>query len=394
MERKFQILSGLLKAYESEDGEPRLKTTASSTVQDHGKDRMFPSAIEQMAASAQQNMTIFLNHSYSVPEDVLGSVENAEIRQAGSGPDGAIYDLDFDVRVNKTNPRAIKTWEAIKSGVKLGTSIGAIVKDWDKNAEGGWDIKAVELLEASIVGIPANPRSWVHYAVKALTESETVATTSGTVNLNITSPVTTTGNWDSSQWTLFKSEAEAEEADDADEDEDEEAIDKAMCPGCNKAEGDCTCPEGCECGRKDTTPELVKDQSSEAVDELTVESSAQEADDSAPEDAPEADDPEPEVNLASIDPEIFRQVVDSVEFFATKVTELEAELDDERETRRLAQEALDTANANLELAKQIIDTITDLPLPRKARIDAAVSAFHDRLSGVYGKDFLKMLENK
>lgn len=379
MERKFQILSGLLKAYESEDGEPRLKTTASSTVQDHGKDRMFPSAIERMANSAKQNMTIFLNHKYEVPEDVLGSVENAEIRQAGSGPDGTIYDLDFDVRVNKTNPRAVKTWEAIRSGVKLGTSIGALVKDWEKNTDGGWDIKDVELLEASIVGIPANPRSWVHYAVKSLEDAVAVEPT--TINLTALAAVP------------FVSEVEATVVATI----DTEITDKAMCPGCSKSESDCSCAEGCECGKKDTEPELIKDEPSEATNELTVDSSAQEADEAAPEAAPEADTPEADKALVFHSPEdseIFKQVLDSVEFFATKVTELETELEEERDTRRSAQEALDDAQANLEIAKQIIDTIADLPLPRKARMNAAVTEFRARVEGVYGEDFLKMLENK
>ena len=72
---KFNIVTGLLKAYEAGDGVKRLKTTASSTVLDLGGDQMELSALQSMATTAQQNMTIFLNHKYQVPEDVLGSVE-------------------------------------------------------------------------------------------------------------------------------------------------------------------------------------------------------------------------------------------------------------------------------------------------------------------------------
>jgi len=380
MERKFQILSGLLKAYESEDGTPRLKTTASSTIQDHGKDRMFPSAISRMAETAKDNMTIFLNHSYEVPEDVLGSVENTEIRQAGSGPDGVIYDLDFDVRVNATNPRALKTWEAIKAGVKLGTSIGAIVKDWEKNAEGGWDIKDVELLEASIVGIPANPRSWVHYAVKSL-ESETI-TPASTQNLMFSPSLTTSGT--SSTITLLEVVKNLEV---------EEVIEKAMCPGCDNPEGDCSCSEGCECGKKEQSPELIKDQSSEAADELTPEASAQEADDSAPEAAPQADEPAEEATIeASADPYVIK-LGQHIESLVNRIKELLDEVEEEREIRLEMQERLDDAEANLAIAKQIVDRIADLPLPRKARMQA-VNEFRSRVSGIYGEDFLKMLETE
>lgn len=361
MDRKFQILSGLLKAYEADDGKPRLKTTASSTVQDHGRDRMFLSAIEQMAASAKENMTIFLNHSYEVPEDVLGSVEDVEIRQAGTGPDGIIYDLDFDVRVNETNPRAMSTWAAIRSGVKLGTSIGAIVRDWDKNSDGGWDIKAVDLMEASIVGIPANPRSWVHYAVKSLeaADPETITVITASTGASTTS--------DSSSITF-----------------------KALCPECDHPEDEC----GADCAcQKETTPELVKEQPGEASNEPTLEASAQEAEISAPEAAPQADAPEQEATIvAAVEPDTLK-IAEHIETLVSRIKSLLGEVEEEREIRLELQERLDEADANLMVAKQIIERIADLPLPRKARMQA-VAEFNSRVSGVYGEDFLKMLENE
>lgn len=389
MDPKFKITSGLLKAYKSEeDGSRRLKTTASSTIQDHGKDRMSLNAINRMAASAKENMTIFLNHSYTVPEDVLGSVEDAVVREAGRGPDGVIYDLDFDVRVNEANPRAVNTWDAIESGTKLGTSIGAIVKDYDKNTDGGWDINDVELLEASIVGIPANPRSWVHYARKALElnaeepeddepeedgEGTAEVTYSNEEAIRITGTFTTSDQW----------------------------VETSMCPGCNKSEADCTCSDGCECGKKDQEPELIKDEPSEATDELD-EASAQEAE-ADPESA-EADPAGDEVSLAAeverakeiANPETdadWLKLAEYVNDFASKVAALSTELEEEREIRYELQQRVDDAEANLQVAKQIIDMVADLPLPRKSRMDKAVSEFRTRLGGVYSAEFLKMLEN-
>src|SRR5690348_14563083 len=55
-------------------------------------------------------------------------------------------------------------------GVKIGTSVGAVVGAHKKNDEGGMDIEHVELLEASMVGIPMNQRSWVQKAAKAIAE--------------------------------------------------------------------------------------------------------------------------------------------------------------------------------------------------------------------------------
>jgi HK97 family phage prohead protease len=165
----FRIYSGLLKAYE-QDGRKMLRTTASSSVADLSKDEILPSAIHQMADRARNNLTIFLNHEYRVPEDVLGSVETATVVQRGVDNIGSpIFDLDFDLVVNESNPRALQTYAAIENGVQLGTSIGAIVRHATKKKDGGYRVDDIELLEASIVGIPANPRSWVHYAVKSLT---------------------------------------------------------------------------------------------------------------------------------------------------------------------------------------------------------------------------------
>jgi hypothetical protein len=135
---------------------------------------MTDNAIAKMEQSAKSNMTIFLNHSYEVPEDVAGSVVSAWSTKDASetAADGnPIALLHFEISVNEQNERAVKAWSAIQGGTKLGLSIGAMIPDggatWDKQA-GGYIIDDIELLETSIVGIPANPKSWVEYAVKSI----------------------------------------------------------------------------------------------------------------------------------------------------------------------------------------------------------------------------------
>jgi len=178
---KFQIFSGILKASRSADGRMRLHGVASSTTKDLHGDTMEQSALEDMERAANNNLTIFLNHSYDVPEDVAGSVEGARMQTRGADHVGnPNYDLDFDILVNDANPRAVKAFEAIERGTKLGLSIGALIPDGgairDKKS-GSYLIQHVELLETSLVGIPANPRSWVEYAAKSLRATEKDATT-------------------------------------------------------------------------------------------------------------------------------------------------------------------------------------------------------------------------
>lgn len=167
--KKFTIgFVETLKAFGGEgDGKRRLHGIASSTVKDRHGDIITLSAIEKMAASAK-GMTVFFNHDYTVPESVAGTVEKAEVRQHPSDPD--IFDLVYDIVVNEANPRAINSWESMSKGTRLGLSIGArIPKDGaTKNADGAYTISDIELLETSIVGVPASPRSWVDYAVKSL----------------------------------------------------------------------------------------------------------------------------------------------------------------------------------------------------------------------------------
>ena len=169
MEPKFKIFAPMLKASMGSDGKKRLHGIASSTIKDRHGDTMALSALADMERSASNNMTIFLNHSYNVPEDVAGYVEHAAIHQHPTDLD--IHDLALDIVVNEKNDRAVKAWEAIDGGTMLGLSIGAMIPDGGATRDrksGTYAIDHVELLETSLVGVPANPRSWVEYAVKSL----------------------------------------------------------------------------------------------------------------------------------------------------------------------------------------------------------------------------------
>jgi hypothetical protein len=176
----FKLFSGALKAYtDKESGRKRVRCTASSTVEDLHGDEIDVSCVMSMANQAMaKGMTIFLNHEYKVPEDIFGKTIHAQAQKQGTDPKSLkdVWDLDLDTEVNESNPRAIETWEAIQGGITVGVSIGAMIRDWEfrdakKQWEGGLLIKDVELLEASMVGIPANPRSWVKQAARSIRRS-------------------------------------------------------------------------------------------------------------------------------------------------------------------------------------------------------------------------------
>lgn len=178
---EFQIFTGALSVLTKDlgDGTQKkvLRGTASSSIKDHHGDEFTPGAIAKMADSAKRSgMTIFLNHKYSVPEDVFGSTLDAAYMTRQEGMD-AFADMDLEIGINEANPRALATVDALENGTRLGISVGCIVKEWhprdakDRFGMDGMIIDDAELLEASIVGIPANPRSWVQGAVKALRKS-------------------------------------------------------------------------------------------------------------------------------------------------------------------------------------------------------------------------------
>ncbi len=183
----FKLYTSALKAYTAENGELHVLGTTSSTIRDLHGDEMTLSALKSMEETAKQNMTVFLNHNYNVPDDIFGSVTDARIVKRYDQESGQdVYDLDVDVRVvgEDENPLAMKTYRAIKRGVKLGLSIGAKVdKVSKKKGDGGEDtyvIESVKLLETSVVGIPANQRSYLQNALKSLKQAEQ----SGEIQIN------------------------------------------------------------------------------------------------------------------------------------------------------------------------------------------------------------------
>lgn len=403
---KFEFKAiGALKAVKSADGKMRLHGIASSTTRDLHGDVMTESALQDMEDSANQNLTIFLNHDYNVPEDVGGSVERAtratrDVDHSGN-PN---VDLLLDIVIDETNPRAVQTWNSIQAGTKLGLSIGANLPDggYKRNKDGTYVIEHVHLLETSIVGVPANPRSWVEYAVKALNSARQDA--ERTVHLTNGEEVILLGS---------------------------------TCPQCGGAKGaggGCTSPY-----HKAEDADLVADGSVNSLAEVPAipdvaaatvhididtgssdESGAgTPASQEAPESAPGAEaailEEVADGEDALVGDTATREqepafVAGHVSIPTTKMTELVdgyAKTVQELMTLRLAHtelqaslkvvekdrdQALVDRDRVLRETTELLSRLADVPFVRKTAVTNAYGQFRERFGGIYDEGFLKMLE--
>jgi hypothetical protein len=143
----------------------------SSTERDMQKDSMSLYALNDMT-KADSNMTIWLNHDYSLPDSIFGSVVGTPRIMHQDG----VADLHLNVDVELSNPKAAQVKKYIDNGRKLGCSIGCMVTkyevpdpsdgaDWQ---EQGINILGVYVVEYSVVGIPCNQRSWVENAIRGV----------------------------------------------------------------------------------------------------------------------------------------------------------------------------------------------------------------------------------
>lgn len=427
---QFKIFSGALTPYDGGDGRKRLRTIASSSVEDLGGDVVTPEALQRMAESAK-GMTIFRNHSYKVPQDILGTTEKAEIRHAGTDGHGkAIYDLVLDV-VLMDSPENNQTYSAVTSGVKLGTSIGAMIPEGAarKGDNGGYIFDELRLLEASIVGIPQNPRSWVEYAASAieLTEDEDEDTNKG-----FRAYIDGQEVEKAKVWVTVDTEDEAPE-EEAETKDAETVIDKTAelaekgegyGPGVTVTEASTPALTHNLMGDFDPASATVVDETGEpdldiqASDNLLrsgagEESPAQEGDavpesadadaemeeptDETPAETDESDADDSKEAAATLHDTVTRSadvLADLVKTMTRERVGLLETIKAVEQERDEAREQAKAANANLKIAKEIVQRIANSPLGRKAVYRDAVDDFNVRLSDIYSPEILKRLEKK
>jgi HK97 family phage prohead protease len=177
--QKFKFFTGPTKAYivKGADGAPDqyvIEGIASSNVRDRYGDTMSAQCQASMLKQSK-DLTMFGNHSYDVPGDVYGKCVESNLEVSGE-----TIDLAIKMQIAQSNPDAMKSWELInKDGITLAFSIGGIILDAeidDENDNGdSWFppliINDLELLEISLVGIPANPRSYTRSFIEDIKKS-------------------------------------------------------------------------------------------------------------------------------------------------------------------------------------------------------------------------------
>lgn len=176
----FSIFTSAMKALSPEEQKelsladpaqslPLVRMRGSSTVFDLQKDCMMLSALHDMQ-QVDENLTLWLNHSYSVPDDVYGTLFEAPLIQMQQN----IADLWLTAHTCMTNEAAAKTYTMIvKDKLRMGCSVGCEVLEWSfADPDDEWNspilIHHVKVLEWSIVGIPANQRCWVEAGIRGL----------------------------------------------------------------------------------------------------------------------------------------------------------------------------------------------------------------------------------
>jgi hypothetical protein len=418
----------MLKAFQETDGTMKLRGVASSTIKDLHGDNMLSSALEDMERQANAGLTIFGNHSYTVPEDDYGHVETASIKQAGIvDADGdPIYDLAFEIAINDENDRAVKTWKSINKKSKLGLSIGAMIPPGgavrDKKS-GALTISHVELLETSIVGIPANPRSWIENAVRASMTFNKAATTIpvGSPQLTLDADAGTyriEGRLDGINLGTEDVEITTDGVDDLTTDAGvgQPEITDAACPDCGHGKAD---GGGCQNAfHKDVDPD-VTDAKIRIIEVDTGDdsgSSSQGASESepAPEPAGASDEggsedvmaaaadviTSTESVLASLEPEVTAAYQQLLELVSNLNRELVASIGRESEAKAEVAKVTRQRDEIVVLSAQlmtgtnaILNKLADQPVGRRTVFREAKNEF-DGLEGIYSRDFLSLLRSK
>lgn len=378
--RRFNIQTGLLTA-SGGDGQPMMiHGVASSNVRDHNGHHFRETAIRSMERQAT-GMTIFLNHKYQVPEDVFGVVAHARAVLAGQD----IIDLHYDVEVDETNDRAVKAWASMKgrpgrATPRLGLSVGVDIPDgaWEVDKEtGAISIDDVILHETSVVGIPANPRSWITKALEAFQKAEDAG------------PIPV---------------AELEAAPPADE---------SPCDTEGPEEGVlCTHVTAHE-GRHSWDPQEEPDTSPDQPD-ANNQDPEPEADDSVPGQDEPAEDPPVQSGVALPDEEAVASTVASLENAAGKVdptvlssavgllrgmaetaVTLKAERDAALQAQAAAEKERDESAKRVSTVMagiaEVVELIKATPLGRKTAVREAERRF-SHLESVYGAEVISMIE--
>lgn len=165
-------------------GAPVVNMIGSSTVRDMHGDMVLESALTDMASKAGPGLVLWLNHDYTLPDSVFGSLIKSPNITVADG----IADLHITSDVEMENKKATDTYKMIQKGRRFGCSVGMRVDAaeideayYEETGLLALQISKVTPVEWSVVGVPANQRSWVENALlgvytKSLRRNQTALT--------------------------------------------------------------------------------------------------------------------------------------------------------------------------------------------------------------------------
>lgn len=278
-----------------EDGRRRFHLTASSTIEDMAGDEIEVAALHKAAEQFREGKTIFLDHDFKHVESAFGLTDTANVVQKGVDPATGkpVWDLDIYGVVNTPNPRAAQLADSIDGGyVKFGASLTAFIRKHQRKRNGAMLIKDIDVVEASVVGVAENQRSWAHKAAVAvksfhkpewLEDEEMLMSKDAETETAAPEPEAPETEADEA------TEEEHETTEETAEETPEEPVEKAAsmdsadtCPECGKTRGADGCDNGFHSVEKSIDESTLGVQESVAADAVeTPETAPDVADDVA-----------------------------------------------------------------------------------------------------------------
>lgn len=135
---------------------------ASTYTQDREGDTMIKGCFDESVEN-QNTLPLLFNHSTNT---VIGKLE-LSVKENGLWAKGTF---------NLNDPRASNTYDLVKMRALTAMSIGFIVKDYEPKEKhrpfGGWNIKKAEVVETSIVTVPANSEALIENVKSMMAGSE------------------------------------------------------------------------------------------------------------------------------------------------------------------------------------------------------------------------------
>lgn len=137
--------------------------TASTPAVDRDRDRIMPMGID--LTNYQKNPVVIFGHNYAEPWAVIGRAADMSVDMAGLR-----FKPELRQPANEADPMHIirALWD---QNLLRAASIGFVPVEHRENEFGGRDFLKTELLEISLVPVPANQEA-IRMAVKALGSSQ------------------------------------------------------------------------------------------------------------------------------------------------------------------------------------------------------------------------------